>query len=185
LAGCIYLSAAIDEPGVVKQVGGAGEYFFGPSNGFTEPFEYIEELLKESGIKANLSDNIVLKLWEKYIFVCSLATITTYTRQSIGAVVANIEWKELWIRLMLEIFMIARQKGVYLPTGIMQDCVARASGAPFENKTSMQLDFEKGKEKNEMDIFTNYVIQMGKETGAPVFLHKMIQEKIMNQLKML
>lgn len=89
LPGCIYLSAHIESPGVVRQVGGAGKFYFGPEDGRIEPHHWIEELLSGTGIKAILEPEISARLWEKYLFVEPLATLTSATGLSIGQAVRD------------------------------------------------------------------------------------------------
>ena len=53
LYGGVFISSAIQAPGVVKQAGGTGQLFFGPENAAdVEKYRFIETLLREAGIKA-------------------------------------------------------------------------------------------------------------------------------------
>ena len=113
LNGCIYVSATITEPGVVKQTGGAGKLIFGSENGIIEPFIEIETLLIEAGIKAELTDNIKLAVWEKFVFISSWATISSKYLKTVGQLLKNDdivnEWKELIIEIMICLLYTSRR----------------------------------------------------------------------------
>ncbi|OPZ40476.1 MAG: 2-dehydropantoate 2-reductase [Synergistetes bacterium ADurb.BinA166] len=55
LNGCVYISARIEEPGLVVQSGGSRKLFFGPEDGVTEPFAPMLSFLRGAGIDAVLT----------------------------------------------------------------------------------------------------------------------------------
>jgi len=70
LYGGVFISSAIQGPGLVKQVGGTGQLFFGPANrADVEKYRPIEALLQGAGIKAELSADALLPLWTKTILI--------------------------------------------------------------------------------------------------------------------
>ena len=73
LSGCVYISSFVEAPGVIRQVGGTCQLFFGPEDGKTEGYRPLETLFKEAGIKAELSGEIAVHLWSKYLFVSPMA----------------------------------------------------------------------------------------------------------------
>jgi 2-dehydropantoate 2-reductase len=177
LNGCVYISANIVEPGVVRQAGGSCQLFFGPDDGNIEDYVKIEKLFKEAGIKAELKTNIKEIVWEKYLFVCPLASVTSVLQQPFGAIMENKDNRELLEGLMREIEIIARAKEIPLSQDIVQVSLGKVSGFPYETKSSMQLDFEKGK-KTEIEIFTGYVVKTGKELGINTPLHESIYSRL-------
>jgi len=176
LSSCIYVSAKITEPGVVKQFGGAGDFFFGYDCN-NAAFQHIGSMLKDAKIKASLVADITRRIWEKYIFVCSFASVTTAYNISMGEVIKNRETRELLINLIKELKEIAYHERVLLPDNITDSCISRAGIIPYEAKTSMQIDFELGK-KTEIDIFTEYIVNKGKEYSIPTPHHCNILRKI-------
>ena len=147
LNGCVYISANIVEPGVVRQVGGSCQLFFGPEDGNIEDCVKIEKLFKKAGIKAELKTNIKEIVWEKYLFVCPLASVTSLLQQPFGAIMEKKDSRDLLEGLMREIEIIAMAKEVPLAQDIVQVSLGKVSAFPYETKSSMQLDFEKGKKR--------------------------------------
>lgn len=176
LPGCIYISTNIDKPGVIKQTGGIGKFYFGPENGQIEQYTDIENILLESKIKAVLDPQIKTRLWEKYIFVCAFATITSYYNKSIGEIISDKDSMCILMNLLQEIINLAKSKGITISDNIIDKCLERAQIIPFESKTSMQLDFELGK-RTELDIFTGYVVEESSNLGISTpWFNKLFRE---------
>jgi 2-dehydropantoate 2-reductase len=90
LYGGVFISSAIQGRGVVRQVGGTGQLFFGPANrADVEKYRPIETLLKDAGIKAELSADALLPLWTKYIFIGPMAGVTSLTGKPFGEVLGS------------------------------------------------------------------------------------------------
>lgn len=170
LGGCIYVSAEIEKAGTVKQMSGAGYLYFGEKNGIVE-YSWIEQLLTEAGIKAVLTINIELEIWKKYLFVGSMALMTSFYLISMGAVLQF--HLEEWTELMHEIILIASTKHVSLSQSDIDACIERAAKIPYGTKTSMLIDIENGK-KPEIDTFAGFVIETAKQNKLSLPLHQRI-----------
>ncbi|MCK4942746.1 MAG: 2-dehydropantoate 2-reductase [Candidatus Aminicenantes bacterium] len=182
LPGCIYISAQIEKPGIVRQAGGVGPFFFGPENNDFRNLLGVGSFLKNAGIKAVLEENIRYRLWEKYLFVCPFASLTSLNDQTIGQIIGNKMSKNLLFGLIDEIRKIARQEGVVFSDQIIRSIIERAELIPAETTTSMQVDFRSGK-KGEIDVFTGYVVRKGKALGIPVPLHEKIYRELLTKIQ--
>ncbi len=178
LNGCVYIGSSIIAPGVVKQAGGSCQLIFGPDrNDEIGKFRPIESLLKQAGIKAELTENIAVHIWTKYIFVEPLAGLTSLTGKTFGAILESAGDREMLAGLMKEIEQIARAKGVNLAGDIVAASVQKAAAFPYATTTSMKLDYEKGR-PTEKDIFMEYIVKAGKELGIPVPLHERVSKEL-------
>lgn len=177
LPGAIFLSAHIAEPGVVRQVGGAGKFFFGPLGGDVERYRWIETLLLGAGIKAVLDPDIRARIWEKYLFVEPLATLTAATGLSIGQAVRDPAGRQQFVNLMEEILALALAHGVDLAESLIDENLALAERIPTETRTSMQQDLEKGR-RAEMDVFTEFVLKDAEVHRISVPVHQKLCARI-------
>jgi 2-dehydropantoate 2-reductase len=177
LNGCVYISAHIVSPGVVKQVGGSCELFFGPEHDDIEAFMKLEETLVNAGIKAELKANIAEIVWEKYIFISPLASVTTLFGEPFGTVMDRKESRDLTEGLIKEVEQIARTKGVGLAEDIVDVTLAKVRAFPYDTKSSMQVDYEKRK-NTEIEAFTGYVVRCGEKLGVDIPLHRMVYDKL-------
>lgn len=177
LNGGVYISAALVQPGVVRHIGGTGRTFFGAEEGPHEPYLPIEALLKSAGIAAEYRRDIRWAVWEKYLFICPLASATTFTGKNFGEVIADPASWRLLDGLLSEVEAVARAEGVALPEGVHQATLAKVQNFPPATKTSLQTDYERGKPL-ELDTFTGYVVRAGRRLGVPVPLHEQVYAKL-------
>ncbi len=171
LSGCVYISTFLSAPGVVRQVGGSCQLFFGPDDGDAEPYRFLETLLKEAGIKAELMGEIAVSLWTKYLFVSPMAGVTSRMAKSFGGVMEDEKGRGLVRGLMEEIAALARAKGIPLPPDSIETALGKIARFPYETKSSMQLDHEKGN-RTEVELFIGCAVRAGRALGVPTPLHE-------------
>ncbi|MCP4724329.1 MAG: 2-dehydropantoate 2-reductase [bacterium] len=181
LDGCIYVSAKIDKPGIVRRVGGMGNYFFGPVDGNAESFRWLEQFLQEANIMAELIPDIKIKIWKKYLFTSALSSVTSLYGKNLGYVLGNAESRKLLMGLIDEIISLAEAMGVNLPAYMPDWILTRIEIMNPEIKTSMQLDIERGK-NTEIGIFTEFVVKKGHELNVPVPLHDEVYPELAKKL---
>jgi 2-dehydropantoate 2-reductase len=177
LSGCVYISAFVEAPGIVRQVGGTCQLLFGPDDGQAEMYRPLEILLKEAGIKAELSAAIAVPLWAKYLFVSPMAGVTSLTGLCFGDVMADEKGRGMVRGLMMEIERLAAAKGIALPADCVDHGIATVERFPHATRSSMQLDYEKGR-RTEMELFIGYAVRTGRTLGIPVPLHEEIYAKL-------
>jgi 2-dehydropantoate 2-reductase len=177
LSGCVYISAFVEAPGIVRQVGGTCQLLFGPDDGQAEMYRPLEILLKEAGIKAELSAAIAVPLWAKYLFVSPMAGVTSLTGLCFGDVMADEKGRGMGRGLMTEIEHLAAAKGIALPADCVDRGITTVERFPYATRSSMQLDYEKGR-RTELELFIGYAVRTGRALGIPVPLHEEIYAKL-------
>jgi 2-dehydropantoate 2-reductase len=180
LSGCVYISAFIEAPGVVRQAGGTCQLVFGPDTGKPDRYRPLEALLKEAGIKAELSNDIAVPLWTKYLFVSPMAGVTSLTGLCFGDVMADGKGRAMVRGLMAEIECLARVKGIALPADSVERGIATVERFPPATKSSMQLDFAKGG-RTELDLFIGFAVRAGRALGVPMPLHAELYDALMGK----
>ncbi len=76
--GCVYIISRRTQPGVVVNSGNIRKLYFGLDNQENDKLLLLEKLFLEANIEAALSGKISSVIWEKYIFISSVATATSY-----------------------------------------------------------------------------------------------------------
>lgn len=181
LNGCVYIGAQMVHPGVVRQAGGSCKLFFGPENGGNHDYRMIERLLRDAGIKAEYREDIKTVVWEKYLFVSPLASATTYLNMTMGEFVEHGESRRLLEGLLDEVELIARAQHVSLPEDIHKISLEKISLFPYEAKSSMQMDFEKGN-RTEVETFTGYIVRFAKNHGISTPFHEEVYNYLLKRL---
>jgi 2-dehydropantoate 2-reductase len=177
LNGCVYLSTHIIRPGVVRQSGGVARLFFGPEGEEQDRYRIIEKVLREAGIEAEYRKDIAKVVWEKYLFIEPMASATTYLDKTFGQLLESSESRQLLEGLLEEVELVARERGIPLPRDIHQTTQKKIASFPADTKSSMQLDFEKGKQ-TEIETFTGYIVRFGRSHGLHTPLHEMIYKAL-------
>jgi len=154
---------------------------FGPENGDSERYRYIEDILRNANIKAELTDNISVQVWIKYIFIGPLANITSLLRKPFGLILEDNKSKQMLEGLMKEVELIAKKRGVPLPEDIVPLSLEKVSCFPHDTKSSMQMDFERGR-KTELETFTGYIVRSGMKLGVETPLHQEVYNKLIKRI---
>ena len=178
LNGCVYISAFIEEPGLIRQAGGSCKLLFGAEKGNHDRYRHIERIFCEAGIDAEYREDIRIVVWEKYLFVSPLASATTYLEKTFGEIMEDEVSKSYLRGLMREVEVVARSQGIQLPEKVSDVALEKVSLFPHGTRTSLQMDFEKEKKKTELDTFTGYVVQYGEKHGIPVPYHREVYESL-------
>jgi 2-dehydropantoate 2-reductase len=164
--GCVYVVSRLTAPGQVKETGNIGLLYFGSTTGSETALTQTESICKKAGIQASLSRNIQHTIWEKFIFISTIATLTSALDTSIGAILENNDSKSLLFALLGELKTVADANGIELPDTIIPSTVARMASLPYATTSSMHRDFQKGK-ATELDSLTGYVVRLGQQLHLP------------------
>lgn len=158
LAGCTYIVSAIKESGVVENTGNEQKIFFGLEDSIAdERLNTLEYLLKEAGIEATLSPEIAKVVWQKFIFLSSLATATSYFNKTVGQLLE--ENRETLASLIAEVSQLALAKNIPIATDIVTKSIAHFETLPYPATSSMHRDFMQAKPNTELESLTGYVVK--------------------------
>jgi 2-dehydropantoate 2-reductase len=178
ISGSVYIISHIEEPGVIRQEGGACKLTFGTDDHESaQKYSYILDILLQSNINAILTDKISEILWTKYLLMCPLASLMTSTGNTYGAVWADSSLKKKARDMMLEVVEVAKARHISLPENAVDNAMEMVAGFGHNSKTSMQIDREKGKQ-TEIDALTAYLCKAGRASGVPTPLHDEIYLKL-------
>jgi 2-dehydropantoate 2-reductase len=178
LGGLVYIGSSIVGPGAVRQAGGSGQLIFGPKDrSKAEKYRPVEKLLRDAGIKADLVEDIDLALWTKYIFISSMAGLTSYFGKTFGEILESKEDKQFLEGVLKEIEAVARAKKVAFPADVVKQTMDKIAAFPHGTKTSMQRDFEKSSQ-TELEVITGYILDTGKQLGVPTPLTEKIYREL-------
>lgn len=159
------VSAMIDEPGVVSQNGGPGSLVVGEMTGGSSDrvTKLVEDCVK-AGLAAEAHDNIVVALWQKFVFICALSGMTALTRKSIGEIFAQPTTTEMYRQVLSEVAEIGRAEGVNLPDSTVEDTLATIQAREPFIIGSMGHDLIAGN-PIEIGLLNGRVVELGKKHG--------------------
>jgi len=176
MGGVSYISAAIQEPGIIRHFGPIQNLVFGEFDG--APSERALKLLRlceNAGIGSRISNEIEREIWQKFVFLVGLSATTTAMRQPIGAIRGNAQARNFLLGVMREAVNVGRARGVVLPEDYAEQRLAFCDTLPAEMTASMYQDLLRGN-RLELPWLSGAVAQLGEQTGVPVPLNRAVTD---------
>lgn len=167
IGGATWLSSAVEAPGVIKQISQFRRIVFGELGGGTsERIQSIYEVLNQTGITVEISEDIQKVLWTKLVFITAVSSIGSLTRLPMGDYRSVPETRALLSSIMQEVESLARAQGMGLDGDVVQKWLEFIDNSAPHIKPSMQLDVETG-HRTELESMIGVVGRKGRELGIP------------------
>jgi 2-dehydropantoate 2-reductase len=167
VGGATWLSSAVEAPGVIRQVSQFRRIVFGElAGGGSERIQSIFEVLNNTGITVEISENIQKILWTKFVFISAVSSFGSLTRLPMGDYRSIPETRQLLSGIMQEVEALARAQGIALDLDVVQKSLEFMDNAAPHIKPSMQLDVESGR-RTELESMVGVIGRKGRELGIP------------------
>lgn len=166
LEGCIYIVSRREAPGLIRMSGEGHMLYFGSE---IIPYELLVNLntwLRKAGINSIIPPDIHQTIWEKFVFISVVATMTSSADEPIGALLINEQHRKSIAGLLNEVTAVAKAKGIHLPDDMKEKAIKKMESQPYETTSSMHSDFQKGG-LTEFEQLTAYVVEQGIKLGIP------------------
>lgn len=176
MGGVSYISATIQEPGVIQHLGPIQNLVFGEIDGV--PSKRSMTLLaacQQAGIGARISNDIEREIWEKFVFLVGLSATTTAIRQPIGAIRSHGQTRAFLLDVMREAVKVGRGRGVALAEDLADNRLAFCDTLPAEMTASMYQDLIRGK-RLELPWLSGTVADFGQQMRIPTPCNKAISD---------
>lgn len=169
LGGISYVAAVIQEAGVISQKGLVqklvfGEYGKGRSR--SRRVELLEEACLAAQIDVEVPDDIEKALWNKFLVLVAMSSLTAATRTTIGPVRENAATRRLLSLVMNEVYQVGLARGVAFDEDIVNRQMAYLDDLAYDVTSSMQHDLSIGN-KLELPWLAGTVVKLGAELGVP------------------
>lgn len=180
--GCVYIVGRLNEPGVVESSGGVHDLFFGVRNSNSAQLEWMEKTMLDAGIKAQLSQDIGMIIWRKFIFISTTATLTSYFNVGFRDLLTDDIRKETTFKILNEVTALSKADGITFDFDIVESTIKHIERLPFETTSSMHSDYQAGK-NTELETLTNIVIQLGKKLQVPTPTYAKVYQEMLLRSK--
>jgi 2-dehydropantoate 2-reductase len=176
MGGVGYVATTIGAPGVILQTGPMQRLLFGEFDGSRSARgEALLAACVAGGINAELSDNILREIWQKYVFLVALSGATTTIRKSLGPIRSHPQTRAFFLDVMREVVAVGRAHGVTLPEDYADIRMKFADDLPADMTASMHHDLERGN-RLEVRWLSGGVVELGKAKGVPTPLNRAIAD---------
>jgi len=113
LGGVAHGALTLGDNGVIAHLSPFFSTIIGPVSGQSDPIaQDVVKLLGQADVDAVLSPHIQQDLWNKFVFLTTLAGATCLMRASIGTIMACADGRSLILQLLEECLAVARAEGV-------------------------------------------------------------------------
>ena len=170
IGGPTYIATALSAPGVIEQTGTHRRIVFGEVFGalprMTDRVRSIHAALAGADIQVEAVDDGRVPIWEKFIFLVSLAGFTGAARLPIGPVWADPVVRAQFLEGCREVERVARAEGVPVAQDIIQRIATYIEAIPGTMRSSLLIDLSQGK-RIEVEALQGAVVRRAAQAGVP------------------
>lgn len=170
-SGCVYIVSRITSPGVITETGNIHRLHFGGTNKLK--CEELYRVLKSCHEDVFPEENIRKVVWEKFIFISTIASLTSYLDVCIGKILENDSGRRLLEQLLAEICSVARAEKIELPASIVSVSLEKMSRLPYETTSSMHSDFQAQRPTEYLSL-TRHVVELAQKYNLEVPVYRKI-----------
>jgi 2-dehydropantoate 2-reductase len=171
LGGTTYIATALAAPGVIEQTGTHRRIVFGEVFGelprVSDRVGAIRDALASADIQVEAVGDGRVPIWEKFIFLVSLAGFTGASRLPIGPVWSDPFIKSRFLDGCREIERLARAEGVPVAADIVERISGYVGSIPGTMRSSLLIDLSQGK-RIEIEQLHGSVVRRAERMGLPV-----------------
>ena len=180
LDGCIYIVGFVSGRGEITQMGKIFRLVYGAHRSTIvsrETLEAVQRDLQESGIKADISDDIDRDTFVKWSFISAMAVTGAYYDVPMGEVQKPGEVRNTFIGLSQESAALGRKLGIAFKEDIVEYNLKVIDKLAPESTASMQKDMAKGHQSEVQGLLFD-MITAAEEQGIEVPTYRMVAEKV-------
>jgi 2-dehydropantoate 2-reductase len=165
------VSAYIEAPGIIVAPPVSALLRFGEFDGTASArAERLLHGLEGAGFAVELTTEIAIALWEKFVGICALSGLTALIRLPIGPLLADPVTSRLVQGVMEEVAAVGRAAGVALPEDIAARFHRNFAALPPNVSGSMYQDVVAGR-RLELDGLNGTVVRLGEAHDVPTPLN--------------
>lgn len=179
LDGCIYIVGFLSGKGEITQMGKIFRLVYGAHRDTIvsrETLEAVQHDLQESGIKAEISDDINRDTFVKWSFISAMAVTGAYYDVPMGEVQKPGEVRNTFTGLSRESAALGKKLGIDFQEDLVAYNLKVVDKLAPESTASMQKDLAKGHESEVQGLLFD-MIAAAEEQGIEIPMYRMVAEK--------
>ena len=179
LDGCIYIVGFVSGKGEITQMGKIFRLVYGAHKGTQvsrETLEAVQRDLQESGIKAEISEDINRDTFVKWSFISAMAVTGAYYDVPMGEVQKPGEVRDTFTGLSRESAELGRRLGIDLPADLVEYNLKVIDSLDPHSTASMQKDMARGHESEVQGLLFD-LIDAAEAHGVDIPTYRMVAQK--------
>lgn len=168
VGGVAYIATVIAEPGVIKHTSQFATMHFGRADKKSDAvLDAFAAAGKAAKCDLDLSKDIEVERWQKFVFLTAMAGATASRHSSIGPIIATDEGRNFFRALMEEARAVGKAKGVDVGEKYIEQRMEFVTTKVEPGmKASMAHDLERGN-RLELDWLNGKVAELGRALNVP------------------
>jgi 2-dehydropantoate 2-reductase len=170
LGGATYIGTALEAPGLIVQTGTHRRIVFGEAFGDLPRVSGRVNAIHEAFAGADIQSYPVgdgrVPIWEKFVFLASLAGFTGAARLPIGPVWSDPFTRAQFLAASREIEALARAEGVPVAADVVDRMIPYIDAIPGSMRSSLLIDLQQGK-RIEVEALQGAVVRRAQKLGVP------------------
>ncbi|CAH0225060.1 MULTISPECIES: ketopantoate reductase family protein [Peribacillus] len=145
LGGSAFIIATLDEKGHVIHSNDNHDLIYGPLHPSQKKIcDEFEQAAGSAIMKAGRTENILIRMWIKYMFITAFSGVTTASNLPIGTIRRFPETNGLLEKVLVEMKELANAYDVGITVENIAQALENMAGLPDESTSSMHQDRRKG-----------------------------------------
>ena len=177
LPGAAYIEANRLGPGVFQQAGRVVRVVTGGAKGsppeHTQRAAAICAAFRDAEVEAEASDDIEVALWTKFLFIATMAGVTSLAREFVRDLLPRPEWRKIVRTCLEEIETAGRASGVNLADDVVASTFDYMDQSRGAMRASMHADLVAGRPL-ELEALNGAVVRAGEAAGVPTPINDVI-----------
>lgn len=162
IVGMTNLPADLVAPGVVHSHGEGHVTIWSNDSVDSPNLHEVASVFSQAGLPCQADPQVQVAIWEKVAFNAALNSVCAVTRQTVGAVGASEQGRQLTTSIIAETVAVARAAGIDADEPRVIASVDYAFNDHQQHKPSMLQDLEAGR-KTEIDFINGAVVAKGRQ----------------------
>jgi len=171
IGGVTYISAVRAAPGTIVRRTAAQRVIVGElARGTSARVKEVAAIFENAGAQGEASEDITVALWQKFVFLSSIAAGCGLARLQLGQVRENPLGARLLDRAVREAVAVGRARGVALRDDEEEQTLSAIQSLPAGTEPSLLLDIRSGS-RTEVDVLSGAISRFATEAGLETPIH--------------
>jgi 2-dehydropantoate 2-reductase len=147
LGGVIIIAAQLNDEGdIVVQLSPPASLTIGTQDGTrTTQLQAAYDQLSGAGFDASISEEIIARMWQKWVFIATIGALTCLMRGTVGDIVAVPGGRDLGPAILAEASAVSAAAGYPIPAAAIASTTQTISQAGSPVDSSMSRDVAEGR----------------------------------------
>ena len=146
LGGVIVIATQLNSEGDIVQLSPPASLTIGTQDGIrTTRLQAVLEQLSGAGFDASISDEIIARMWQKWVFVATIGALTCLMRGTVGEIVAVPGGRDLGPAMLAEATAVAAAAGYPIPADAIESTTRMITQPGSPVNSSLSRDVAEGR----------------------------------------